>query len=1527
MALQLYNNQKIQSHQLYCQAAGSNGSDGSLQGNHIRWNVFDYNRRIYYPMGDYSPDPFNDVVTLYRMQFQESDIDNYASILKPTQTAPTTVDSNVWRYSFSPSYSKMAEFNATPQSSHPCPTPIINEDSLTFMLAGNFGGTIKQLAPAVTVNKSPSHVDVKFDWTPVTGVSSYRLYWLDSTDGNGNFAAWDLMNPAMTSAYWVCDVLSLSNINPTKMPLPQEEKLGVSNDIQLTFLDKAQYTTLAATNNPLTQFANIISNYTGVIEMEVLNKNAFAFGVELQSSGGSFYVDVETVSEINEDGVSAYSNTSRKRRTASTSPDTSYYYEENIRKVLFQYNNCKPVKLKLACYSDFIDWSAQNNKWTSLGEYGLTNSNTTADNRLRPADINNTWPRFVDSVKVKASNYQDKWSDTVNGLKKLVDNYVNDPLGSEIFSEDPNTDDTEIEIFYADMMDVISFDFHAARMLGLGHIDAFSGSQKYIYMAEYLNEELINPSAASAQQHLYVTLPTGTADSRLPLAPVPATTTFGITLSDTSENPPKMTDDNGYSLYEDARYVNLNVSNSQFYPGLTEFDAGGTQYSMGSTSVPVFSGARYRLQAGSWLVPGDLKDQEYQNPDSSDEILLLPYRNNTLFTHKLLEEGIFEYSLYTINWFSRPSSISSAINIGQTTFPVRNTLIPPANVQAVYIQEEDPLLITSQFDQDKLAAYKTAVTGVDPDGDYGLTRVTFEWNETHNKAYGYADKVEFLFKEEEPENIAGVIKNIEAYDTDKLKVYTGSYNLVMGNTTVSPDLDFGSNEQDRYIGSYFVSGQNQFPILDIQPGGVGEGPVFTILKLKIVETKNEESRGDYKPAIKYLVPVTGEIFVVPENLNYDGSWDKILTKKVSLVQFSSTTETVKTGDDTTRDLLVGGIVAPVTITEIMDGVNRTGAYELLFSGNPLTAHPDADVSWYKGSVRVPVNTNTDLLRSIEVWQITTSGSNLKLIAYDPFFEDVDTEIDTGSNITVHFHPGYRVYLKPETDFGRDEIVPDQGESIRKTMLAVRALDTSRSYHSAIATPSLLMGREIIEAAEPDSPAGPLFASRPDFFGMSSFTFNTQMNTTDGRVPFGMLFYKANESSILEALYKPETIVQIQNSLPSQLIDTLFTTRWTEFVNVITDVNGQFNQFDDYGFPMPDNDDTHPGFDGNTPPGDLEEDIKAIIRSVFTAMTSQPVIYSQVKNLSSNPVSPKEPVIRGANGQVLLPTDPLFDPFPMVRKFTDSGSTYLKFTDYKLDGASNNFYFYYAVELDSNFRVDYGKSSPVSKPVRLLNVKPATRPGIKQIKTVTADPYLEIPAGVQFIINPYLPDEGVARVKIFRTLSHADAISVRNMTEVKTVDIDEPIIDNFEDLDFPPFGELIYYRLAAVRLIRNEDDELEEIYSMPSEMVMANVVDVVNPPAPEINYSIGSTSSGPDKLLDIDLSWEPSAYNGKYYLYKMTETGNWQKVDEQVSNASMTFNVQELLKEDTGGDTIYHRYKVVAENANGLLTLDEKPLVL
>jgi hypothetical protein len=89
----------------------------------------------------------------------------------------------------------------------------------------------------------------------------------------------------------------------------------------------------------------------------------------------------------------------------------------------------------------------------------------------------------------------------------------------------------------------------------------------------------------------------------------------------------------------------------------------------------------------------------------------------------------------------------------------------------------------------------------------------------------------------------------------------------------------------------------------------------------------------------------------------------------------------------------------------------------------------------------------------------------------------------------------------------------------------------------------------------------------------------------------------------------------------------------------------------------------------------------------------------------------------------------------------------------------------------------------------------------------------------------------------------------------------------------------------------------------------------------------------NELENVILSWNKTAYNGKYHLYKRNEQGNWNKIGEVISNATTlslaltdtTLASGTLAKTNADGNTIYHAFKVVAENFVGMLSREEKIL--
>jgi hypothetical protein len=453
----------------------------------------------------------------------------------------------------------------------------------------------------------------------------------------------------------------------------------------------------------------------------------------------------------------------------------------------------------------------------------------------------------------------------------------------------------------------------------------------------------------------------------------------------------------------------------------------------------------------------------------------------------------------------------------------------------------------------------------------------------------------------------------------------------------------------------------------------------------------------------------------------------------------------------------------------------------------------------------------------------------------------------------------------------------------------------------------------------------------------------------------LVFYRANEQSILDILYsaKKVELLQRQIKLLSKEDAVFMPDLWRGLINVKFDETGEF--FTDiagetpivFKFPVPNNTEYYipvqnlkatkiKPFDGIKKLTDtilidgeevpMEKIVREAILSAFTPITKQPILYRDIKE--GTQTSGKAPKIYDENGNSLFGTRH-YDPYPMaVYKPIDSKTATIRITDYSLDGTSINIYFYYAVELTPDFK--FGEPNEIHGPVRLVNSFPPEAPGVKKITSQVANPINGEATAVKIEVNSYIESENISHFRIYRATSFDDSKNIRTMTRLKLIKVDSiiPIVllDDFSDLDFPPYGDPIFYRVVAIRTIKNEQNLDEEIPSKPSEPLLASVVDVVNPEAPEITY-ISDDISG-NYLQNVRLNWKKTAHNATYYLYKMTSSGNWQLLNTiKTNDINIFYQAGNLLKIDDDGNTIYHRYKVNVENASGLLNLEEKTLTI
>lgn len=491
----------------------------------------------------------------------------------------------------------------------------------------------------------------------------------------------------------------------------------------------------------------------------------------------------------------------------------------------------------------------------------------------------------------------------------------------------------------------------------------------------------------------------------------------------------------------------------------------------------------------------------------------------------------------------------------------------------------------------------------------------------------------------------------------------------------------------------------------------------------------------------------------------------------------------------------------------------------------------------------------------------------------------------------------------------------------------------------------------------------------------------------------MLHYRANDQALLNVLYETATIATIREEI-SKLggnNEQYFTNRWQNFL----DFNGLQNAAnyatyppesvseEHYHFPVPNSvllkaeinkfikwhnttqKQNVPTITGLTALNQIiipksagvEEDLLAIhfieqaIHSVFVPLTEVPVIYEYIKDNDYVPVNKKQ-TIKDKNGNILKYPNPDLDIAPMM-KITDAAQFRTQFTDFNLDGNSQNIYFYGVREMD--IKLNFSEFSTFLGPVKLVPSNPPQTPEIKRIMPVLENQLLGIKPAIQIELNTYKPEYNIRKINVYRAKNMLDAQSIRTMTPVKEILIDEntlstdfnsvwTVYDEFEDLENVPFGDGLFYRVTVSREIEYADPSSTDLNpitnidytpSQPSKITATVIADTAAPESPILTASGEATGANESVLKPIVFSWEKTVHNGKYHLYKMNNQGNWDKIQEKVSNDETVtlslletkLGIDELTIKNDDGDRIYHHFKVLAENSSGMYSSEEKILTL
>ncbi len=1335
------------------------------------------------------------------------------------------------------------------------------------------------------------------------------------------------------------------------------------NDIIVRFLDRAKYRhILNAGLDPLAPVQDFLNRYDGIIEVEIKDKLMFGFELKFSSIYGSETALFETVTTSDRSDSGAISVVKREFKDSNNLLyDGLTANAENIKFFRVKQTGMhEPNQFIFSTYEDLFTQVQSDEDWKKMGEFSIELED---DNKVftwfqgqsfTGGSLVLNWPKYKDGSMLVPENYLDRWFFPEEGLKSVAQQFITlsnvDPRANINYGTGDPEDPNSITVSLLDMLKMISLDYHAARMLGLGFLDndlSEDPNGLFVYAAVYSTEHNL-PGWDNKSDNIFITVPTSQTNFRLPVAPE-LNINYGLYVETDENNPPVLTSDvNGYSFHDESRYINLTKQNpSAPQPVLPSIPA-NEDFDATTITQPSAYGINYKgVAENEWRKPGLLYDDEYSDINGFEETTTVPEQDtDTLFTHRETEAGVHVYSSYAVNIFSRTSDLSNLATTNNTVFPVRNTLLPPNNFAAQYIQEEQPLVLTTQAEQNALAALNT----IDPERDNNKTRVSFEWNNLHNNAFQFADKIEFYFRENPVGKVEGLVKQVTSLSATYCEVRTKSYTMTSANppVAISPSIPVG--QESRYIGSLFNTSDGQFQVYQVTQSVIpGEGPIFVIKKLERTEMVQVAPDEPMATIPVYSMPEINHVFFIFENVEDLSQWSK-LTQAVDLVNFSTATETVFEEDGSSHPEIVGGINGVASITEI---VGSDGGYSVLFnSGVNLNAHPDAAVSWTKGTARFVMASYPSRKKTLQVYSIKET-TPIEIIVYDPtYLSDVTDRIQTG-NQPVNFHPAYKVYLDPEPGvFDRNLLMPAGTSNNKKTYLVARSHDSLTGLSSSLTSPATILAKNIQQPLPPTDFGASQQSSHPDFFDKVHSTIQLTFDTNN-RVPYGFVVYRASEIAILQALYKQETIDNILTTIAAIDWDEYRWEKWRALIEVYVDAEdpNQFYQVSEFRFPNPDNDSTifYTGANTSIHPFPLfgtilenRELIRSVIEDVFISLTETPVVIEYLK--TGYKPSAEVPKIRDVIGRLLSPSDTAFNPFPMAVKLPGSELN-IRFSDFTLDVNATSMYFYFSREVSVSMKLS--ARTQVSGPVKLTNSKPMDAPIIRRVISREGNPAFGEDHSVIFEMNESLTSDKIEGYEIYRTTDFAKTESVTQMDLVQTVYLQngEQLRDFFYHSAFPPYGETLYYRLVALQ-VREYVEWWGAIGALvarshASDLVMTSILDVYTPAAPEITATIDNTTTNGNgditALNNVSFSWPPTTHNATYSLSKMNNKGQWELLWSQKSNEPLSFppnadfvlypQTAMLEKLDADGNVVYHRFRVIVENASGLFNKEDAEIVL
>ncbi|MDR2207252.1 MAG: hypothetical protein LBE36_13970 [Flavobacteriaceae bacterium] len=1484
-------------------------------------------------------------------------------------------------------------------------------------------------------------------------------------------------------AYWIYNYQDPTSLN------------GTSRIFHVYFGNKQKYNEVLSTINPFRDPIGFLTAYgENIIEIECKQELFFATTPQYpRKTAYNIQLEAFSVEEnkLVTPKILAF-------RDTIVSPSLTKIFCENGRSIRYKSNKLI-AGFDFEFYSDFITKTNKNSGWNLLGEFSLSTENRTVENRLDPQPTTNPvhgkWLRYNDNAYVNTANYLNKWESaappenpldmdikhSVNQYIKLSDDASN-PKAEEEFDLngipnveiEPEEGETTV-ISHLDLLNIAASDYHVARMLGLGTLDMdvdVLRENEFVYISVYQTiKDIQNPSVRKECKLLSMSLPTSVNTQRFSLPIDIAEVKFGPTY-DTPESQ-NLCDEDGYTFDGRYRMVKFYTKDVPFGEINPVFFSNNQPFDASTFTLPIYAGLEYKYSKDNtlpkeWTKPELLHDRKYKNIDvfplSYESIpIMLPQENDPIYMHRQAESGFYQYATYGINIFSRATTSETTFDV-ETHLKPKNTLLPPSAVNAWLIMEENPLMFTSPYEQDRyknntkgdktlvrlnfsydsnqdLVTYSIPLDTIVPDQDY--------INDPNNFPDEYdifADKVEIFYRNIVPRIIMAGMVSAAQHPTDFLLVVFKTKNYFVASTGEMYLSDFPEGtDANNFIGGIFLLDNVSYIINGIQPGN--QGLEFTVFKKEVSEAIISGSNYiDYQQLS--FPDVTGtELFSATENMQTVENWGTANPNPLKVKigsDWNIHREMIYTQNEDKEEIKYleksRGIWGDAKISPSTDENNTVveGVYSIRFNDLKLAEHTQFSensnsVEWTGGTVRLyrkstfvngKARTSRELFKVISAENIGNSDNLVLHIIdhkYDAENPQNNDEILIGNNVSVNYYPGYTAYLYADVNNNlvKNSVLPPENVLTKYSIFGIRTVDDdftdtdNHPYKSKFCEPAILFGQNIKEPLQPEQPKGALFATRPDFYGKSTYSFTVKF----AQKPFSIQFYRSNDEAVFNALYKPETIKQIKNALNvlGGYNESFLTNRWENFFDFDVLQNAEnyasypAGDENEYAFPLPDkvlfyqeinlfidkhnqqyqtNNPQIPQTDfGNLPlntiiiagtsnnaPIKLIHFVEEMLSGTFVPLTEIPVIYQHIKS-NYTPINKKQN-IRDKYGALLPPEHPDFDMAPMI-SILDNNLNEVLFTDFTLDGTSDNVCFYGAREIGTQMKP--GKMSKVCGPVRLVDSNPPEAPKILSGLPILENKIFGISPKIKIDIHPYPEVAGVQKISLYRALNRLDAESVLSMALIKQMDISDieiaentvwTLYDELESFEQIPYGDTLYYRITASKRIEYAEPETEQIIidyapSQASKILALILTETKNPDAPQLE-GFGEKSQDNNFVNNVKLEWNTTCYKGIYHLYSMTSQGNWKEIarlitdntndkvqlqvyEENPADHNFSWVNKDLLNItdgkislalellgtaytqfslfDENGNRMYYHFKAVAENTSGMFSTQENIFTL